>query len=242
MVLSTILKLLLWESLNPFFLKLRKKRIIPIRDGILGINLGCGFDNPDNWIGIDGGASLWLIQRSPRFLLRRSYNNFNMSASMEFDEYYEKVRSVKFVHHNILFGLPFKDSSVPNVFSSHFIEHLTKQDTQKLLVECSRVMKPRGIIRIVVPSLDEQVESITLALKDYNKGKIESIQQYVTREVSGYLDSFSGHKWMYNFNEMNKALSEAGFSDIKECEFKSGRIPDVEKLDCRVGLIVEAVK
>ena len=242
MVVSSILKILLWEFLNPFLLKIRRKKRIEIKDGIRGINLGCGFDNPENWLGLDGGASLWLIKKSPKFLLRRFFKNFNMSESIEFDEYVQKVRSVKFVYYDIRFGLPFKDSSVPNVFSSHFIEHLTRKDTQKLLGECFRVMKAKGIIRIVVPSLDEQVESITRALEEYNKGRIEPIQEYVTRKESGYLDSFSGHKWMYNFKEMSEMLAEAGFSDIREYDFKTGRIPDVEKLDCREGLIVEAIK
>ncbi len=239
---ADIFKLILWEAVNPFLLKIKRNKKIKYSSDIRGINLGCGFDNPENWLGIDGGASLILIQNCPKFILRRYYENFNTASAMDFEDYIARVRSLKFIHRDIRYGLPFSSDSIPNIFSSHFLEHLHKGDALKLLNECYRVMKKNGCIRIVVPSLDAAVESIDNALSEYRSGNIEPIQKHVTNLQIGFMDSFTGHKWMYNFNELQQLLREAGFSQVSECEYKKGNIPDVEVLDTRTGLTVEAVK
>lgn len=242
MKIASLYKFILWEVINPILLKTRKGRRIRIKENIKGLNLGCGFDNPENWIGLEGGASLWLIRKSPKFLLRRSYKDFNMSESMEFDEYVDKVKAVKYIHYDIRKGLPFRDNSVPHIFSSHFLEHLTRKEAISLIEECYRVIRPGGIIRIVVPSLDELVADISRAVEEYSKGDIRSIQDYVTRKRTGFVDNFSTHKWMYNYAELEMLLKDKGFKDITECSYGEGKIPDVEKLDVRPGLIVEAIK
>jgi predicted SAM-dependent methyltransferase len=239
---SSLFKFVLWEWINPLLLNMNKNKIIGLDSRLHGINLGCGFDNPVNWLGLDGGASLWLIKKSPKFLLKRSYKNFNMSDTMPFNEYVEKVKAVSYVHYDITYGLPFRDGSVPNIFSSHFMEHLFRDDARNLLKECYRVIAKSGIIRIVVPSLDEAAMLVELAVQEFRKGNVEPIQKFVTNPDQGFMDKFSRHKWMYNFNELKNLLSEAGFEDIKECEFKKGNIPDVEQLDCRTGIVAEAVK
>lgn len=239
---SDFFKFFLWEFINPRILKLKAKRMIRLKADCKGINLGCGFDNPAHWLGLDGGASLWMMQKSPRFLLRRFYKNFKMADVMDFDTYYQKVKTVRFIHHDIRFGLPFRDESVPHVFSSHFLEHLEREEARKLLKDCYRVMKKGGIIRIVVPSLDEAADSLRLAYENYKLGNTESIQKFVTDRNPGFLDRFSGHKWMYNFTELKNMMEEAGFREVKECDFQKGEIPDVEKLDCRVGIITEGKK
>jgi hypothetical protein len=47
---------------------------------------------------------------------------------------------------------------------------------------------------------------------------------------------------MYNFIELKKSLKTVGFKNIREFQFKKGNIPDVELLDTREGIFVEAVK
>jgi len=45
--------------------------------------------------------------------------------------------------------LPFEDNSVDYILANHFIEHL--KDVKNCLNECWRVLKPDGIIEIIVP-------------------------------------------------------------------------------------------
>ncbi|RAX52734.1 hypothetical protein CCY99_07135 [Helicobacter sp. 16-1353] len=55
---------------------------------------------------------------------------------------------------NLLGKLPYKDSSFDVAYSSHFFEHLDKKVAPKLLGEIKRILKPNGILRIVVPDLE----------------------------------------------------------------------------------------
>jgi predicted SAM-dependent methyltransferase len=55
---------------------------------------------------------------------------------------------------NILGGLPFDINSIDVVYTSHFLEHLSPSQAKFVLSEIRRVLKPNGIIRVVVPDLE----------------------------------------------------------------------------------------
>lgn len=80
---------------------------------------------------------------------------------------------------NILKGLPYSDNSFDVVYSSHFLEHLTKKQADFVLVEIFRVLKQRGIVRIVVPDLEnicrEYLEILSGIHDNNNKKKYEWI-------------------------------------------------------------------
>jgi predicted SAM-dependent methyltransferase len=58
------------------------------------------------------------------------------------------------VRHDLLKGIPFADSSYDAVYLSHLLEHLSKENAESLIQECFRVLKPSGLIRVVVPDLE----------------------------------------------------------------------------------------
>lgn len=51
-------------------------------------------------------------------------------------------------------GLPFAAGDVDAVYSSHVLEHLDPGDGRALLDEARRVLRPGGVLRIVVPDLE----------------------------------------------------------------------------------------
>jgi len=51
-------------------------------------------------------------------------------------------------------GLPFADASVDVVYHAHMLEHLEADDARKFLAECHRVLRPGGVVRVVVPDLE----------------------------------------------------------------------------------------
>src|SRR5674476_867863 len=55
---------------------------------------------------------------------------------------------------NLLSGFPFRDRYFDAVYSSHVLEHFTPAQADLLLQEAWRVLKPGGIVRIVVPDLE----------------------------------------------------------------------------------------
>src|SRR5690606_28178644 len=66
-------------------------------------------------------------------------------------------------------GLPFPSSSFDVVYHSHLLEHLRRQEAAHFMRECFRVLKPGGIMRVVVPDLERicrsYLEQLELGLK-----------------------------------------------------------------------------
>ncbi len=92
-------------------------------------------------------------------------------------------------------GLPFADSEVDAVYCSHVVEHLSRADAARLIRDMRRVLKPSGIVRIVVPDLEavahlylEKLQCVldgrTEAEADYDWVMLELLDQ-MARDASG---------------------------------------------------------
>lgn len=68
-------------------------------------------------------------------------------------DFYPINENVKKV--NLLQTLPYSDNTFNVAYSSHFLEHLDKDNAKKILKEIKRVLKDDGILRIVVPDLED---------------------------------------------------------------------------------------
>lgn len=68
--------------------------------------------------------------------------------------------------HDLRLGLPAKPGQYDMVYHSHVLEHLTPANAQRLLEECYRVLKPGGVLRVVVPDLEFIARSYISALDD----------------------------------------------------------------------------
>ena len=51
-------------------------------------------------------------------------------------------------------GIPFPDNNFDVVYHSHLLEHLAKNEAEKFMYDCFRVLSPGGILRVVVPDLE----------------------------------------------------------------------------------------
>jgi SAM-dependent methyltransferase len=56
---------------------------------------------------------------------------------------------------NITNGIPLEANVCDAVYHSHVLEHLSVQEAQFFLAECYRVLKPGGVLRVVVPDLEQ---------------------------------------------------------------------------------------
>jgi len=56
--------------------------------------------------------------------------------------------------HDIRKNLPYPDAEFDACYTSHVLEHLRPQEAERLIAECRRILKPQGIIRVVVPDLE----------------------------------------------------------------------------------------
>lgn len=69
------------------------------------------------------------------------------------------------IGHNLLKGIPFGDECFDVVYHSHILEHFSDEQATPFLQECSRVLKPQGVMRIAVPDL-EQIARLYLMTLD----------------------------------------------------------------------------
>lgn len=234
---------IMWLRINPLLLRCKRHRKKINAARFRGVNLGCGIDNPPQWLGIDGGITHLLVRRMPRVLARILFSHMAMSKKMSFADYRRKVKQGVYLHHDFMYGIPVQSGTAVNVFSSHFLEHLYPRQAEQFLSECKRILKPGGLIRICVPSLDDDVDKIRDALESYDSGDYEAILPYVTTERNGeFVTPYSHHRYMYNFSMLRHTLGTVGFECIAEKNAGQGEMEDVTELDSREGLYVEARK
>jgi predicted SAM-dependent methyltransferase len=56
--------------------------------------------------------------------------------------------------HNLLNGFPYPDARFDVVYHSQVLEHIPKDKAAGFLRECRRVLRPGGVLRVVVPDLE----------------------------------------------------------------------------------------
>lgn len=224
------------EISTKYICKFKKNRkILNVRVDVVKINLGCGLTVAKGWINVDGSLNA-LIASFPRFLHRIVYRFTGANNYYSCDEYCSLLADHQFVHHDLAYGIPIEDKSANFVYSSHFLEHLRKDEAINLLSESYRVLKNGGTIRISVPDLEH-------AIKLYECGKKEKmLESYFFVDDKG--SDFSRHKYMYDFELLKKKLEDAGFKRVIRCSYQEGMTPDLDVLDNRPedSLYVEAVK
>lgn len=93
---------------------------------------------------------------------------------------------------NLLDTLPLADESASLVYSSHFLEHVPRDLVPGLLRDWSRVLQPGGIVRLVVPDLENMAREY-LSMRESGAHEkadfvvLEIIDQCVRRESGGEL-------------------------------------------------------
>lgn len=230
MKISQIGQLLLEENLNNILLRMKKNRKYASVTKFTGVNLGCGYTNPTNWMGVDGSIIRYFINVLPKGLTQKMFKGS------------KDVADCKIVHHNLYSGMPFKDGTVGNIYTSHFLEHMFKEGVQELLTDCVRVLEKDGVMRICVPSLEENMVHMEESIAKARKGDSEDIQLYLTKMDDKYVNPVHYHKWTYFPEEMKGMMEKAGFREVQICTQKQGRLPDIEILDYRSGIFIEGIK
>lgn len=226
------------EKINNFLLWFKKNKKYKLNKGEIGINLGCEVETIPSFVGIDGSFLIYLIKNPllPKAIKKRLYKKTWTSERHSFGDFVKKINSIRIIHHNILYGLPFKDNSIKFLFSCAFIEHVSEKNVLKIFKECFRVMKKKGKIRISVPDLDEEIVILEKKIKEYKKIRNEKLlQEYFT--VPNFNSSFGFHRKIYNFERLKKLLEEVGFKNIQRFERFEGNIPKLKELDIRDGLM-----
>lgn len=237
-------KLILLDKLNFFILWLKKNKKYSLVFPEIGINLGCEQKTNEYFRGVDGSFLIFLMKFKilPSRLKKKIYLKTCTSEHMPFVEYYNKLKKIKIIHHNLNYNIPFEDNSIQFIFSSNFLEHFNDGEGKKLLEECYRVLIKDGELRLIVPDLDVEAKKMKQTLLNYQKTREANLsQKYLTINPKDKND-FSFHKKMYNFEELKKVLGKIGFKSIEKLSSFKGNFPHVKDLDPTYGLFVQASK
>jgi predicted SAM-dependent methyltransferase len=171
----------------------------------MNIHIGCEFKIGKNWKNYDISITA-QIEKIP--LLRK----------------FIKINSLPYPK-EVIYGdiskKPFcKENEADNIYCSHALEHMTKEDMQRALKNIYFMLKSKGCFRLIVPDLETRAKKY---LKNQDSDAfIESIGFGREKNDRSFKDLLrklfgnSGHLWMYDNKSMQKYLTEAGFKNIRK--------------------------
>lgn len=200
------------------------------------VNLGCGQNLFRDWINVDNslGARLFKV---PGF---RHFNRLTRVFAIEWSD--------EILLHDLTKPLPWKTEEVDMIYTSHTLEHLSKSDGLCFLRECFRVLRRRGVLRVIVPDfqviIDRYIAGVVHA---------EDFVQLLGCELSGSkglrgkferISAFP-HQCMYTYDRLVSIMESIGFSAESRRPFDSAipEIRDIELFERTIdAVIVEGTK
>ena len=216
---------------------IKRERRVLLKSGAapVCVNLGCGLAVAPGWVNVDGSLNA-LVASMPSAMHKLAYRFTGSARYYVRDVYLNLLRCGVWIHHDLKYGIPLRDGTADFVYSSHFLEHLFREDAAHLLRESYRVLKPGGTLRVVVPDL-------AYAVALYAQGRKEDMltQYFFVEDDDSY---FARHKYMYDFETLAALLETIGFKQIQKQTHQTGNTPDLNVLDNRPedSLHVEAVR
>ncbi len=195
------------------------------------LNIGCGMAPTEGWVNYDNSPAVRIANLPNALKLLQAVRLIDR-GNVEFARF---CRAHGIRHANAVCRLPHRDGSVDVIYSSHMIEHLDRREARRFLAECRRVLKPEGVLRIVVPDLqvtvndyvekqnaDVFLDHLQLAL-DKPHGLAEHLRHLLIGDRN--------HRWLYDGRSMAKLLAANGFEKVEILEPGQTRIAEPGKLD-----------
>jgi predicted SAM-dependent methyltransferase len=119
-------------------------------------------------------------------------------------------------------GLPFKD--VRFIFAEHFVEHLDLNDAMYLFLECRRVLRDDGVLRLSTPNLD-WVWATHYATAANSEDAVRDCFQ-----LNGAFRGW-GHRFLYNEATLRSLLLEAGFATVVCQRYGESTYPELRGIE-----------
>jgi len=121
------------------------------------------------------------------------------------------------IRHDLREALPLPDSSVTRIHSEDFLEHLTVEEIKAVLLECFRLLRTDGVMRIGVP--------------DFNNPKDRSCLE------KGIDPRDPKHVTMTNYKLMKELIDNSPFPRHKFYHYWDGEEIIQEPIDYSSGMI-----
>lgn len=204
------------------------------------VQYGCGLSAPSEWENFDASPTL-RIQKIP--LVNTLFKNRLNTVFPDNVQYGDIIK-----------GLPVEAESCKGVYCSHTLEHLSLEDFRTALRNTYQILQKGGIFRCIVPdleaiakkyisSLDQGERSASIAFFKESLLGVEKRKKGARDLISSFFGN-SHHLWMWDYLSLSKELEEAGFINIRRCEFndckdaafahveEKGRFVDAVAVEC----------
>ncbi len=145
--------------------------------------------------------------------------------------------------HNLLQGFPYGDNQFDALYHSQVLEHFPKEKAGAFLRECFRVLKPGGIVRVVVPDLEniaseylrllqENIHHPTdVSIANYDWIMLEMYDQTVRNHSRGQMGEFLKRPGLPNERYIVERVGQRSMLGRDGREAGNGRQPaTVDKL------------
>ena len=169
-------------------------------------------------------------------LNRKNNNYLNLGCGDVYEENFINIDF--FTNKQIDYGMdlrfPFKieSNSVDGIFTEHTFEHLSHQEVDNAISECYRILKKNGIIRIIVPDLSilfkRYCSNDNVWFQKWHDLVLNEPSRYYLKKhftkmfAINFTASYYFHKSCWNFESLEKILSDHGFINIKKYDFNVG--------------------
>ena len=180
------------------------------------------FTNLDNNI-------FFIFSKIPQFLLRFFLKKEHLKIINRFKE--SRANS-ELLFFNCSKEIKCKKNSIDHILSSHFLEHVYKNELDKILKNYHKILKTNATIHIIVPNLDYQIaeyqksKSINRA-DTFIKGLLLSEEKTPTFIYRLFiLLGYSGikHCWMYNKESLSLIIEKIGFKIDNKLKVPSSHV------------------
>lgn len=116
--------------------------------------------------------------------------------------------------------IPVNNNSYDLIFSRATLEHLKYPELINHLLECHRIIKTGGVVRMSVPDFDimiknylEKTEDLDIAVSESEVNQGFPIENHTDLFVNRVL--YHDHYYLHNFDTLKRALEKCGFSHIR---------------------------
>jgi SAM-dependent methyltransferase len=225
------------------------------------LNLGCGTTSAPGWVNMDGSWAAWLSRH--RAVRRALIRGGILPERVGEGDWPDDV-----IVRDLRRTLPFPAESFDAIYASHVVEHLYRTDARRLLAECFRILRPGGVLRVVVPDLkaivDEYAGNGQGNARDNGSEKrgdpCERLNQRLMLRhdhppdgplhlrLYAFFSDFHSHKWVYDAPHLVALFREAGFDDAAPHGYLESGIPRIAEVEraSRVldgeGIVVEGTR
>lgn len=143
---------------------------------------------------------------------------------------------------DLRYPLPFPDNSVDAIFHEHVMEHMYAYQGYMLVKDCYRMLKPGGVLRIVMPDASKYIGSYVDPSNEFiNSWRPGRFTPMIALQQEFY--SF-GHRAIYDSATLHLFCHTAGFSLVESKKFGDSRIDPCPDSEWRIAdsFYTEAVK